>query len=262
MNDMLKMSKISLTFEIDRVRSNKAIEQLELLNPDQNKRKGFKIKSTNIARYVVNPASGIIDPLKIANIDIMLTVHPEEDISRIQDKFRLYCLEITDDNVNKQNIDQYIRKCENNITKASIGVKVIEKHDKNTNRLDSLTLDQRPNPTDIMSQISKDNVIKPDSVLFESIIPPSNKNIYCDSQNSNMNFKSNGVESLLIEKENEILKLKETNSMLEKDITMMRGKILLGDQNKIAVKNNETRVWKFMLVLLFGLIIGSMLNSA
>ena len=261
MNDLLKMSKTYLTFEVDRVRFNKAIDRLELQNPDHNKRKGFKIKSTNISRYVVNPASGIIDPLKTIKIDVMLTLQPDEDISRVQDKFRLYCIDITDDNVTKQNIDQYIRKNESYIKKASIGVKVTERQDTSSKKIDSLSNEPKEQ-METASMVSKEQISKPDSVLYESIMPGSQSNVFQESRISNMIPKNNGFESLLIDKENEILKLKETNSMLEKDISMIRGKILLGDQSKIEVRDEKVKVWKLLMILLFGLIIGAALNSA
>lgn len=262
MNDLLKMSKTILTFEIDRMRSNKAIDRLEIQNSDPNKRKGFKIKSTNITRYVVNPAAGIIDPLKTMKIDVMLTVQPGEDISKVQDKFRLYCLDITDESVTKQNIDLYIKKNENNIKKASIGVKIIDKHDVGSNRLDSLTMAPQTDQNERTSLISKDQNVKQDSILYESVISVGISNVFQDVRALSSNQKPDGLEILLMEKENEIFKLKEVNSVLEKDISMIRGKILLGDKSKLSLKDNKMKIWKLLLVLLLGLIIGGLMNSS
>ena len=266
MDDILKISKTTLTFEIDQASMKRAIDHLELQNPDQNTRKGFKIKSTNIARYVVSPASGIIDPLKTVKIDIMLALRPEDDISRLNDKFRLYCIEIDDDNVTKQNIDQYIRKKEGEIKKSSIGVRIVDKQETRGHQRGSLSFEPTEGLRQSVNQRTSEQEPRPDSVLYESIVTGGQSNWYQDSRVSapgpGRESRPTGLEGLLVEKENEILKLKETNSMLEKDISMIRGKILLDSNSKVSGEGEKVKVWKILLMLLIGLIVGALLNSA
>lgn len=256
MNDMLILSKTTLEFELDLSRSNKAIDRLELTNVDSQKRIGYKMKSTNVSRYLVSPSSGIIEPLKTLKVDVMLMLQPNEDTSNISDKFRLYCLEINDETVKRQNIDQYIRKNEQNIKKVSINVKIVEKLDK--------ILGLRETPTEIQQKIegiSHTDNIQQESILFSSIEPGFTTSSVIESRITSHSFANTNLESLLIEKESDVMKLKETNIALEKDIAALRSKILPGNSVKSISKRLTADFWKIILIFLFGVIIGIYLNS-
>jgi len=263
MNDILAISKTTLIFELDGTRSNKAIDRLELTNVDSQKRVGYKVKSTNVARYLVNPSSGILEPLQKIKIDIVLTVNANEDVSRMNDKFRLYCLEIDDESVTRQNIDTYIRRNEQNIKKVSINVKINEKYDKTAPLRTTTTAElvESMQPTDNKEAFNngEQNSLMLDTSALGNV--PSFTFNANDSKISNTSAINTNLESLLIEKENDINKLKETNSALQKDIAALRGKIVPSEADKGLKKKLRIDLWKIIVIFFIGLLLGVLLNK-
>lgn len=124
MDNVFTISKSQLVFEIDPTQSLKAIDSLKIKNMDANSNVGFKLKSTNIARYVVSPVVGIIEPLQTASIGIMLTLTPGDKLATIEDKFRLYLAVLEDTAVDKNSVDKFIRDNEKIVKKLSLTVMV------------------------------------------------------------------------------------------------------------------------------------------
>lgn len=264
MNDILSISKTTLFFEIDRTRSNKAQDRIELTNVDSQKRVGYKIKSTNVARYLVNPSSGILDPLRKIKIDIVLSVNNNEDIAKMNDKFRLYCIEINDDTVTRQNIDQYIRKNEQSIKKVSINVKISEKYEV-TEIIREERVTNFAEPSEPGNLIAATDNLSQNSLLFETMVPEhltNLSNMTIEHRATNQSQISSNMESMLIEKENDIMKLKESNSMLQKDISSLKGKIVPSAGEKVVEKRLKIDFWKFLVLFLAGIMIGIFLNRS
>lgn len=261
MENYFRISKSEITFEVDRENGYRSMGTVELQNPDYNKRKGFKIKSNNIQRYVVNPSSGLIDPLKTIKITIMMNFSPTDNLKNVRDKFRIYFIEIDEEHISKQNIDQFIAKNEHNIKKATLGVKIVEKQGKQPLR----TTKTPANLLSGQTSLRESNVSSyKESHLFESIINhdipiPSTKEDKIEVEQGKEKME---LESSLIEKENEILRLKEANHILEKDIALIRGKIVLNEDDKMNVRKEKAQIWQLLYVFLIGLMIGAYLNSA
>ena len=264
MNDILSISKTTLVFEIDRTRSNKAQDRIELTNVDSQKRVGYKIKSTNVARYLVNPSSGILDPLRKLKIDIVLSVNENEDISKMNDKFRLYCIDINDSTVTRQNIDHYIRRNEQNIKKVSINVKISEKYDTTEPVREVRTTDFAEPSQPVNLQAATDNLSQT-SMMFDQTFPeylPGSSNLNNESRLTYLPQATSNMESLLIERENDIMKLMESNSMLQKDISSLKGKIVPNAGEKAPEKKLKMDFWKFLVLFLVGITLGIFLNRS
>ena len=259
MNDMLKISKATLGFEINISKSSKSIDTIELTNVDPMNRVGFKIKSTNVSRYLVSPSSGIIDPLKTIKVDFMLTMNENEDISQIKDKFRLYCLRIDDETVTRQNIDLYIRRNEQNIKKSTLRLNIIDKSGKEEEVPgDEPTLYKKEKATNLLEGAIK---TKPQSTSGNSVICKKPQEINEQLVTESELRAENGLNGILIEKENDIAKLKESNTILEKDISKLRDSILDCTSLSTTKKNVKLDTWKMVVVFLVGTALGIMLNS-
>lgn len=261
MNNTLTMSKTTLVFDLDTSKSTKSIDRLELTNVDSVKRVGYKIKSTNVSRYIVNPSSGIIDPLKSLKVDFMLTLQEGDNLSNINDKFRLYCLPINDETVTKHNIDHYIRKNEQFIKKTTIDMKIAPKQESDNKKAEANLSERQVNaPVQVMDNRSPDEVVSA-SDLFESIKLPIRPTQLRESEVTNFATSQSGLETLLIDKESEILKLKESNTMLQKDMSSLKEHILPEQAQKSIIKHGNIELWRFLIVFLLGILLGVWLNS-
>ena len=257
MSDSFRISKVVLGFEVDVNQSNKATDYLEITNMDPLNRLGFKIKSTNIARYVVSPSNDIINPLKKAKISVVLTLHPGDNIENISDRFRVYCLEIKNESITRQNIDKYIKENEDKVEKVSLNVKVTKK----TGSLFEEVSPDNPFTNETVGDNSDANLGKGESSLIacfdsESMVTAIDKPKAKSRIVDNKNF-----ETVLIEKENEILKVRENNTMLEMEISSIKKRIMSGNNQAANKKVTRIELWQLLFALLAGILIGATLNS-
>ena len=69
---LIQLSKYQVDFEVPETEKKNHFTTLVLTNLSPDYWIGYKIKSTNNVRYIVSPASAMIDPLKDKKIDIVL----------------------------------------------------------------------------------------------------------------------------------------------------------------------------------------------
>ena len=257
MSDSFRISKVVLEFEIDVDHSNKAIDYLEITNTNPLNRLGFKIKSTNIARYVVSPSNGILNPLKKEKISVVLTLHPGDNIENIDDRFRVYCLEIKDEFVTKRNIDKYLKDNEDKVHKVSLNVKVT----KRTNSL-SEELTTSKEFTDEMARDKPDASLgKGGSSLFEAFDRGSIVTAVDGSKTKSRIVDNKNIETVLIEKENDILKLRESNTMLKMEISIIKRRVVSESKQTVNKRAGKIELWQLLFALLAGILMGAILNS-
>lgn len=248
MNQNLSISKKKINFLLE-ANTNKGYEQIQIQNINPTTRIGFKIRSTDISRYIVNPTAALINPSQHINIDILLTLSPKDDITKISDKFCIYSLEIKDEDINMTNVEKYIKSNSKDLKKHYLKVSINRKSNKN-------------------SEISKEEETAQESDMFNSLV--QNEKVEFEKNLSvNVNGKIDEgdfmkrdsiLQETIIDKDNELRKLKSEKNMLEKDLSVVKEKIM----NKKYGNNlgdGKMQIWKMLLFVLLGFILGVFFNS-
>ena len=108
MQHNLKVSTEQIIFEL-RPNDEKSFYKLELQNQHPEKNIGFKIKSTNVDRYIVSPAQAILEPSQKTIVEIVLKLkESDRNLRSIKDKFAIFYMEI-EDTVEKDEIEKHIK---------------------------------------------------------------------------------------------------------------------------------------------------------
>lgn len=97
--------------------------KLQLKNLE-SRRKAFKILTNSKERYIVTPASSLLDPYQSFEVEMSLTL-PSFDIkleSLSNDRFRLIVADAQNELASKATIEEYFKKNENSVKKLTIGV--------------------------------------------------------------------------------------------------------------------------------------------
>lgn len=260
MNQNLSISKKKINFLLESG-TNKGYEQIQIRNINSTTRIGFKIRSTNISRYIVNPTAAIIEPSQFINIDILLTLQEKDDISKITDKFCIYSLEIKDEEINMTNVEKYIKSNSDNLKKYYLKVSINRKN-SNKNSVVSKEEENITNDNSLYNSLVDQKRIS----VVENFEMENKQNMISvgnDKGNQGVNFmkkRDSVLESTIMDKDNELRKLKSEKMMLEKDLKVVKEKII----NKKYGNNlneNKTAIWKMLLFILLGFILGVFFNS-
>jgi hypothetical protein len=283
MKPTLSISKKTINFILEKD-INKGYEQIQIQNLSNHTRLGFKIRSTNISRYLVNPTSAIIEPSESINIDILLTIKENDDLNSIIDKFCVYSLEIKDEDINMANVEKYIKQNSNELKKNYLKVTISRKSDSKEPSIlkgsRNSVIGESGFKINTPSKVTVGNNEKEDfekNSIFRSqneksnyisLINETGGSLDTSLKTSNDNFVNNikksdnlKLEEQLILKDNQIMKLMNEKKILEKDLNLVKEKII-NKNNGSFIEKSKTAFSQILLFLLIGFIFGVLFNSA
>ena len=251
----LKVSSHSINFAVEPNKS-KSYFRLSLLNQD-DRPKGFKIKTSNRELCVVKPTSGLIDPGKEAAIEFTLETSGKVSPSQIMSsKFCLYTLDIHEPITPQFKLDEYIKNNQEFVKKMYLPISLTEKkptqndsaHFQNESNVGNATQENRSfdNFSSAVEQIEEQNQFK--SAIGSKIgekrgneTKPLTSNEYSMAVND------------------EIKKLNAKNQLLEREIKVFQKKII--DDNKTGKSKRNFQKWQILFFFLLCMVIGGYLNS-
>lgn len=239
MSEPLQLSSNVLTFYLDGV--NKKFYTKITFRNQENFRKGFKIKTSNRDRYIVNPASTILLPFQSVEVDFALALREEtsnpHEINR--DKFCVYVIVLDDGVHSKQDVEEYIRSKRVDVKKIYLKVNAISAAEgelstgnQTDNQTTSAIFDssaatspQKPSAKSSnflsMGNISEENSTNLGTLLMTKAAYPMvdlGKNVQNSEHLSNKKSGAPGE----AEFEEEIKKLRDLNKSLEKELKFLR----------------------------------------
>lgn len=259
MADTLDLSTSVLDFIFDSVRSSKTATQLIVTNKDVCKRVAFMFKDTNVLSFLVNPDSGIIRPTENQKIDIMMIAKPGEDISLIDAKINICFAELGTDESLHESLDLYMSRNIERVWIISLGVRVVERY-KGALRKSFHDSETKSNTTVVGSDASKMDTSIGKILQTEPVgnfLTSSTKKDINDLESSRI---SKSIEGLLIEREDELAKLKARKRLLDEatDSPTVIGDIFA---DKSAEPFIKTEQWKYICLFFIGILTGIYLNS-
>lgn len=108
MSDPLRLSSNQINWDLPA-----GIRRMSLsveLSNTTNEQYLFKIKGTSMARYIVQPAHGLLNPFQKIKVTFLVNLSVDQDTSRpVQDQFKLYALIAPPNAENKEGLDEYIK---------------------------------------------------------------------------------------------------------------------------------------------------------
>lgn len=241
MENHVSISKSKLIFEIDSGVSKKALSNLEIENLDMVYDLGFKIKSTNVSRYIVNPVVGIINPRSTVKIDIMLIMGPTDKTEYLEDKFRVYTIVLHQSGIDKTEVNKLIKENIKAVKKYSIPVVI----------------------KDLATNILKDrkDITTPFDNMIEQDLNQNTPKV-CDSSLSASNLATITEEN---EGKTNTLKVNDEINLLRKEnqalFDSLKAERQLAKSHKIDHhKLGNFQYWKALLVFFLGAILGILIT--
>lgn len=108
MSDPLRLSSNHINWDLPA-----GIRRMSLsveLSNTTNEQYLFKIKGTSMARYIVQPAHGLLNPFQKIKVTFLVNLSADQDTSRpVLDQFKLFALIAPPNAENKEGLDEYIK---------------------------------------------------------------------------------------------------------------------------------------------------------